>query len=104
MSEKRKKVAEVMGYIYGTGILIALALGTLSVFAYVIAFIIGGETATEICVFTYKKFYPILFSFSSVVVLFGLVKMYVAGEKSLTAKKKAKKEKKAQETENPTEN
>lgn len=93
MGEKRKKVANIMGYIYGTGILIAFALGTLSVLAYIVAFIIGGETATDICVFIYKKFYPVLFSFASIVVLFGLVKMYVAGEKSLVAKKKSKKEK-----------
>ena len=90
MGAKRKKVADIMGYIYGTGILLAFFAGTLSVVGYIVAFAVGGETATEICVFIYKKFYPILFSFSSVVVLFGLVKMYVAGEKSLVPKKKKK--------------
>ena len=91
MGAKRKKVVDIMGYIYGTGVLLALFAGTLSVIGFVVAFSIGGETATEICVFIYKKFYPALFSFSSIVVLFGLVKMYVAGEKSLVPKKKQNK-------------
>ena len=85
--------------------MIAFTLGTLSVLAYIVAFIVGGDLATDICVFVYKKFYPVLFSFASLVVLFGLVKMYVAGEKSLTAKKKAKKEKKVQsDKDSPVEN
>ena len=100
MGAKRKKVAEIMGYIYGTGILLAFLAGTLSVVGYVVAFAIGGTTATEICVFIYKEFYPILFSFSSIVVLFGLVKMYVAGEKSLVPKRKD--EKKTENCENVT--
>ncbi len=87
----RMKIADVMSYVYGIGIIVALFVGALSFFGYLAAIIIGGETATEICVFIYKKIYPILFIFSSAVVLLGLVKMYVAGEKSMVPNKKRKK-------------
>ena len=101
--KKKEKVANIMAYIYGTGIAIALFVGALSFLGYLVAIIIGGETATEICVFIYKKIYPVLFTFSSCVVLFGLIKMYVAGEKSLAPKKKAKA-KKQEENEMQKEN
>ena len=84
----RQKIATVLGYIYGIGVVIALFGGGLSFLGYVAAFIVGGEQATAICVFIYKTLYPILFYFSSSVVLLGLVKMYVAGEKSMVPTKR----------------
>ena len=87
----RMKIADVMSYIYGIGITVALFVGALSFFGYLAAIIIGGETATEICVFIYKKIYPNLFIFSSSIVLLGLVKMYVAGEKTMVPSKKKQK-------------
>ena len=83
-----KKIAQVLSYIYGIGIAFALLAGALSFLGYVAAFVIGGETATAICVFIYKTLYPVLFYFSSSVVLLGLVKMYVAGEKSMAPTKR----------------
>ena len=88
----RQKIANVLSVIYGTGIMLVLLFGALSFFGYVAAFIIGGETATDICVFIYKKAYPILFFISSAIVLLGLIKMYIAGEKTMVpTKRKATK-------------
>ena len=88
MSKVRQKIADVMAYIYGVGILIALSVGGLSVIGYIAAFIAGGDTAAEICRIIQKEIYPILFYFSSSVVLLGLIKMYVAGEKSMVPGKR----------------
>ena len=93
MNNVRQKIANIMSYIYGIGIMIALFIGALSVLGYVAAFIFGGEVATEICTFIYKKIYTVLFYFSSSVVLIGLLKMYIAGEKSMTPSNKAKNKK-----------
>lgn len=87
----RQKISGVLGTVYGIGILIALFVGGLSFLGYVAAFIIGGETATAICVSIYKTGYPILFYFSSSTVLLGLIKMYVAGEKSMVPTKRQPK-------------
>lgn len=91
MSEFRTKLAKILAYIYGTGIAVALFAGAFSFFGYVVAIIIGGPTATEICAFIYKKIYPILFYLSSGSVLLGLVKMYVAGEKTMVPNNPKKK-------------
>ena len=85
-----KKVANVLGWIYGSGIALSLFLGGLSFIAYIVAFCIGGQTATDICVFVYEKFYPWLFIFSSAIVLLGLLKMYLNGDVAFTVKKKEK--------------
>lgn len=88
MKEFRTKLTNILAYIYGTGIALALFAGALSFLGYVAAIIIGGQTATDICVFIYKKVYPILFYISSGSVLIGLLKMYVAGEKTMVPNKK----------------
>lgn len=91
MKKFREKTAKVLSYIYGIGIAVSLFAGALSVFGYIAAFIIGGETAAEISNFIYKDFYPVIIYMSSCSVLLGLVKMYVAGEKSLVPPKKKPK-------------
>ena len=87
----RQKIANVLELVYGIGVLVALFVGGISFLIYLVAFIIGGNMATEICTFTYKTLYPILFYFSSSVVLIGLIKMYVAGEKSMVPTKRQTK-------------
>lgn len=88
MKNVRLKIANVLSYIFGVGILFSLFVGALSFVGYLVALIIGGDTATQICVIIYKTIYPILFSFTSCIVILGLIKMYVAGEKSMSPKKK----------------
>lgn len=87
MKEKMKKVSDVLKMIFGYGIMICLFVGGLTFFGYVAALVIGGETATAICVFIYKKIVPIMVYTCTCLVLLGLVAMYLAGETALTAKK-----------------
>lgn len=84
MSNIREKIVTVLSYIYGIGISVSLFAGALSLIGYIVAFIMGGEAAAAICVFIYKKLYPVIIYISSVSILIGLLKMYVAGEKALT--------------------
>ncbi len=90
MKKFRENTAKVLSYVYGSGIAVALFVGALTFFGYIAAIIIGGDTAAEICKFIYKQIYPVIIYLSSVTVLIGLVKMYVAGEKSLVPPKKKK--------------
>lgn len=84
------KIADILGWIFGYGIMIALFIGGLSFFGYLAALIIGGETATRICEFIYKTIYPKLVFYTSIVVILGLVKMYLTGEVALSAGKNKK--------------
>ena len=88
MRENLKKVVKVLKLIFGYGIMIVLFAGGLTFFGYVAAIIIGGETATAICTWIYKSFIPVIVYASTVLILFGLITMYLAGEKALTPGKK----------------
>lgn len=91
MKKFRENTAKILSYIYGIGIAVALFVGAFSAIGYIVAIIIGGDTAANICEFIYKKIYPVIIYISSISVLLGLVKMYVAGEKSLVPPKKRAK-------------
>lgn len=92
MKEKLKKVSDVFKLIFGYGIEIVLFAGGLTFFGYVLALIIGGETATNICTWIYKSFIPVIIKASTILILFGLLTMYLAGEKALTPDKHSAKE------------
>lgn len=93
MKKTLKKISDVCKLIFGYGIMIVLFLGGLTFFGYMAALIVGGETATAMCEWIYKTFIPIIIYASTVLILFGLLSMYLAGEKALTPdKKKAAKE------------
>lgn len=88
MKETLKKVSDVCKLIFGYGIEIVLFVGGLTFFGYVAALFIGGETATAICTWIYKGLVPVIIYASTILILFGLVSMYLAGETALTPDKK----------------
>lgn len=88
MKETLKKISDVFKLIFGYGIMIVLFAGGLTFFGYVAALIIGGETATAICTWIYKSFVLVMIKTSTILILFGLLTMYLAGEKALTPGKK----------------
>ena len=68
--------------------MLCLFTGGMTFFGYMAALIIGGETATAICVFLYKKLIPVIINCSTSLVLLGLIVMYLNGELALTSEKK----------------
>ncbi len=83
-----KKFTEICKLIFGYGIMISLFAGGLTFFAYLIALIIGGDTAALICEVTYKQVIPVIVKISTSMILLGLACMYLSGEKALTPEKK----------------
>ena len=79
-----KKISDICKLIFGYGIMIVLFAGGLTFFGYLAALIIGGETAALICFVIYKKIIPVIVYATSCLILFGLLSMYLAGEKALT--------------------
>ena len=92
MKETLKKISDVFKLIFGYGIMIVLFAGGLTFFGYVLALIIGGETATAICTWIYKSFIPVIIKASTILILLGLLTMYLAGEKALVPGKEASSE------------
>ena len=79
-----KKVADILNFIFGIGVVITLFLGGLSVLGYIIALFIGGETATAICTFIFKTYFPIIITATAIFVGCGLIGMYLTKKKALT--------------------
>ena len=93
MKQALKKISDVCKLIFGYGIMITLLVGGATFLGYLVAFIVGGEAAAAICTFVYKKIIPVMIYINGCMVIFGLVCMYLAGEKALTSnKKKSSKE------------
>lgn len=84
------KLADILKKIYGYGMVIALLGGGATVLGYMAALLIGGETATAICAFIYKKLFLWLIIGTDIIVLIGLAAMYLAKEKSMTLETKKK--------------
>lgn len=92
MEKTLRKISDVCKLIFGYGIMIVLFAGGLTFFGYVAALAIGGDTAIVICTWIYKSFIPVIIYASTILILFGLLTMYMAGEKALTVDKKAVQE------------
>ena len=90
MKETMKKIAEKLKIVFGYGIMLTLFVGGLTFFGYLVALIIGGDTAALICEVIYKQIIPVMIYVTTILVVFGLVTMYLAGEMALTASKKSK--------------
>ena len=88
MKQMLKRVAADFKLFFGYGIMFVLFLGGLTFFGYVFALIIGGETAAAICTWIYKSFIPVIIYASTILILFGLCTMYLAGEKALVPDRK----------------
>ena len=89
MKQTLKKISDVCKLIFGYWIMIVLFVGGLTFFGYMAALIIGGETATAMCTWIYKTLIPVVIKTSTKLILFGLLTMYLAGEKALVPGRKA---------------
>ena len=88
MKQTINKISNICKWIFGYGIMITLFLGGFTFLGYLAALIIGGDVATTICTFINQQINPIMIYISTIMVLFGLLTMYLAGEKALTSQKK----------------
>ena len=85
------RIADILKKIYGYGIVTALFGGGVTVFGFIAAMCIGGETAAAICAFIYEKIFLWLIIGADIVVLLGLIAMYLSKEKSMTLQTEKKK-------------
>ena len=74
------KIADVLEWIISYVLMICLFVGGLGFIGYVIALCVGGETAGEICVWLYKKFYVWLIKISTITTLACFLMLYLKGE------------------------
>ena len=89
-----KKVTNIILWIFGIGDTLCILAGALSLLGFIVAMFIGGETATQICVFIHKEYFPWVIKFTSIFTGIGLIGMYLGKKKSLTVSTDANNEEK----------
>jgi hypothetical protein len=81
---KKNKASEVLNTIFGWGIYCVLIAGGLAFFGFLIALIIGGESATSLAVFIHKQYFPVVIRISSIIIFVGLISMYITNKHALS--------------------
>lgn len=79
-----KKISDILGSIFSYGVLFALFAGALAGLGFIFAFIIGGDTATVLCNFIHKEYFPVVIRICSIATGYGLLNMYFQKKKALT--------------------
>lgn len=85
-----KKFNNVLLTLFSIGIIAVLFAGGLSIIGYIVALIVGGTTATDICTFIFKSYLPWVIKATSVFAGIGLITMYISKQKALSVKSKSK--------------
>ncbi len=80
-----KKVSDILLKIFAYGIIACLFAGGLSLVGYLVALIIGGESATALCLWVFKTYLPWVIKATSIFTLIGLIGMYLSKQKALVA-------------------
>ncbi len=93
----KNKILKLLTKCWAIASFILLFTGGLTAVGYIAAVIIGGETGAAIIDFLYKKVFSVLIYTNSIFIIVGLIKMELAGEKSLTASSDKKKKKSTNE-------
>ena len=78
-----KKVSQILLKIFSIGVLGTLFAGALALVGYIVALVIGGETAPVICEFIFTQYFPWVIRVCSVAVGLGLIGMYLDRKKAL---------------------
>lgn len=79
-----KKISNICLTIFAWGVILTLFAGALTFVGYIVALFIGGETATALCAYIYKTYFPWVIRVCSVAVGMGLLGMYLNKVKALS--------------------
>nr|WP_300798330.1 hypothetical protein [uncultured Acetatifactor sp.] len=80
-----KKMSDILLRVFAVGALAAVFAGGFSFGGYLIALMLGGETAEMLCMFIFKGYLPWVIRLTSVFTMCGLGGMYLMKRKALTA-------------------
>ncbi|MBE6895210.1 MAG: hypothetical protein E7483_06405 [Ruminococcaceae bacterium] len=81
-----KAAGKALNKAFGYMVFIALMLGGLAFFGFVVAFILGPVTGGALGVFIKGKYFPWVIRFGTLTIATGLISMYLNGEEALSLK------------------
>lgn len=74
------KASSILELLIGLSLAVCLFAGGLGFIGYIIAFCIGGQTATEICTWIYENYYGTLIKVATYTTLATFLLIYLKGE------------------------
>ena len=80
-----KKASDILLKIFAYGIIACLFAGGLSLVGYLVALIIGGESATALCLWVFKTYLSWVIKATSIFTLIGLIGIKKRKQKALVA-------------------
>ena len=83
----RKKIFKALNNIYGVLMFTSFFAGFLPIVPFIIAIIVGGDFAANVCNFLYNQYYPWVIILGCVAIVIGLVAMYIGKLEGLSVKK-----------------
>ena len=75
------KISSLLETLIGITLAVCLFLGALGFVGFLVALIVGGNTAGVICDWVYNVFYALLVKISTITTLFTFVLLYLKGVK-----------------------
>ena len=87
-----KKMSNFFLTVFGVGATCCVFAGAIALIGFIAALFIGGETATQLCVFIHKTYFPWVIRFTSASALCGLIGMYLNKMTSLSISSEKDKE------------
>ena len=90
------KIASFLEWVIGVALAICLFLGGIGFVGYVIAFCVGGDTATAICNWIFTVFYKILVKIGTITTVACFLMIYLKGDANWVNPVKYWKNKKAE--------
>ena len=81
-----KAAGKALNKAFGYMVFIALILGGLAFFGFVVCFILGPEKGGALGVAIKGQYFPWVIRFGSITILTGLISMYLNGEEALSLK------------------
>ena len=85
-----KKAISILKSIFSVGLTCCIVYGMLLLLSFLVAMAVGGTFAVTLCALLAGYFIPILYVAGTILAMLGLLKMYLAGEKSFVMERPQK--------------
>ena len=92
---KRQKTISILTSVFYVGLICCLVYGLVLLVGFLAAIVVGGNFAIVLCALMADYFLPILYIIGTVLAMLGIVRMYLAGEKTFIMERPPKSVKKA---------
>ena len=79
----KEKLALICKKVFGAGQMLLMSVTLIIICTYIVAFIVGGETAVAIEAFVYANVFPVMYFVVVVLAFIGVINLYLTGYRTM---------------------